>query len=198
MRFDAGVVDSFLHGIDRPYTVQDCLDFVSRGDLVFRGWINKYDYYPEGQISMSNPIFSRIQSLPEEDIWKVMELLHSQIRMHLFYVCKKNVLPETYTIDFDSLKLLNLIPHQRIHKFTAADPKTNKSALITRMPYPPIPLSNNQSILFNLFDGEKSVQEILSICNIREKEENLIIFFRNFLRSLWRMGHVYIQIPEVL
>ena len=196
MRFDAGIVDSFLHGIDRPYTVQDCLDFVARGDLVFRGWINRYDYYPEGQIPESSPIFSRIQSLPEENIWKVMELLHSQIRMHLFYVCKKEVQPETYIIDFDGPQFPDIIPHQRVHKFTAADPAENKPAMITRMPYPAIPLNESQTRLFNLFDGRNTVKEIVSKCEIKESEENLIIFISNFLLSLWRMGHVYIQIPE--
>lgn len=196
MRFDAGIVDSFLHGIDRPYTVQDCLDLVEQGGLVFRGWINKYDYYPEGQIPGSSPVFSRIQSLSEEDIWKVMELYHSQIRMHLFYVCKRDVPPETYTISFDGHGFLDIIPHQRIHKFTAADPAADKPAMITRMPYPPVPLNEWQTKLYNMFDGRKNVKEIVLNCKIRETEENLIIFIRNFLLSLWRMGHVYIQIPE--
>ncbi|MBC8550690.1 MAG: class I SAM-dependent methyltransferase [Candidatus Brocadiales bacterium] len=196
IKYDAGIVDSFLHGIDRPYTVQDCLDFVARGDLVFRGWINRYDYYPEGQVPKSSPIYSRIQFLPEEDIWKVMELLHSQIRMHQFYVCKKEVPPETYAIDFDGPQFMGTVPHQRIHTFTAADPAANKPAMITRMPYPPIPLNESQTRLFNLFDGRNTVKEIVSKCEIKETEENLTVFIRNFLISLWRMGHVYIQIPE--
>ena len=196
MRFDAGIVDSFLHGIDRPYTVQDCLDFVAQGDLVFRGWINRYDYYPEGQVPVSSPLFSRIQSLPEEEIWKVMELLHSQIRTHMFYVCKKDLSPETYTIDFDSLQFFGIIPHQRIHEFTAADPAANKPVMITRKPYPSIPLNEWQAKLFNLFDGRRTVREIMSKCEIRETEETLTVFIRNFLLSLWRMGHIYIQIPE--
>jgi hypothetical protein len=50
--------------------------------------------------------------------------------------------------------------------------------------------------LFNLFDGKRTVKEIVSKCEIRETEENLTVFIRNFLLSLWRMGHVYIQIPE--
>ena len=194
MRYDAGIVDSFLHGIDRPYTVQDCLDFVAREDLVFRGWINRFDYYPEGQVPESSPLYSRIQSLPEEDIWKVMELLHSQIRMHQFYVGKKEVPPGTYIIDFDGSQFSGIIPHQRIHTFTAADPAANKPAMITRMPYPPIPLNESQTRLFNLFDGRNTVKEIVAKCGIKETEENLIIFIRNFLLSLWRMGHVYIQI----
>ncbi|GAX60845.1 SAM-dependent methyltransferase [Candidatus Scalindua japonica] len=197
MRFDAGIVDSFLHGMDRPYTVQDCLEFVEHGGMVFRGWINRYDYYPEGQIPESSPLFSRIQSLPEEDIWKVMELLHSQIRMHLFYVGKKEVLPESYIIDFDGPRFPDIIPHQRIHEFTAADPAADKPAMITRKPYPPVSLNESQTGIFHLFNGKNTVKEIVSNCGVRETEENLTLFIRNFLLSLWRMGHVYIQIPEV-
>ena len=115
----------------------------------------------------------------------------------MFYVCKKDVPPETYTIDFDGSQFSGIIPHQRIHEFTAVDPIANKPAMITRKSYPAIPLNECQTKLFNLFDGRKTVREIISKCEIGETEETLTVFFRNFLLSLWRMGHVYIQIPEV-
>ena len=89
---------------------------------------------------------------------------------------KKKYHPETYTIDFDGPQFPDIIPHQRIHKFTAADPAANKPAMITRKPYPPIPLNGSQARLFNLFDGRNTVKEIVAKCEIKETEENLTVF----------------------
>ena len=37
LKFDAGVVDTFLHGRERSYTVQECLDLVHLAGLAFQG-----------------------------------------------------------------------------------------------------------------------------------------------------------------
>ena len=46
MRSDAVLVDTFLHGRERSYTVDDCIDLVTNAGLVFQGWFNKAPYYP--------------------------------------------------------------------------------------------------------------------------------------------------------
>ena len=39
LQYDAGLVDTFLHGRDRSYTVDDCIDLVSSAGLVFQDTI---------------------------------------------------------------------------------------------------------------------------------------------------------------
>ncbi len=46
LQFDAGLVDTFLHGRDRSYTVEDCLELVESAGLVFQDWFLKTSYYP--------------------------------------------------------------------------------------------------------------------------------------------------------
>ncbi len=46
LKFDAGLVDTFLHGRDRSYTVADCLDLVASAGLVFQDWFLKSSYEP--------------------------------------------------------------------------------------------------------------------------------------------------------
>ena len=46
LQYDAGLVDTFLHGRDRDYTVDDCLDLVTSAGLVFQGWLLNAPYYP--------------------------------------------------------------------------------------------------------------------------------------------------------
>ena len=40
------LVDTFLHGRERSYTVDDCIDLVTSAGLVFQGWFLKAPYYP--------------------------------------------------------------------------------------------------------------------------------------------------------
>lgn len=39
-QFDAVLVDTFLHGRARNYTVEDCIDVVTSAGLIFQGWLN--------------------------------------------------------------------------------------------------------------------------------------------------------------
>ncbi len=45
-QFDAVLVDTFLHGRARNYSVDDCLELVSSAGLAFQGWLHKAPYYP--------------------------------------------------------------------------------------------------------------------------------------------------------
>ena len=46
LQFDAAVVDTFLHGRDRSYSVDGCIDLVASAGLVFQGWLIKYAVLP--------------------------------------------------------------------------------------------------------------------------------------------------------
>ena len=41
LRYNAAVVDTFLHSRDRSYTVDDCIDLVASAGLLFQGWLLK-------------------------------------------------------------------------------------------------------------------------------------------------------------
>src|SRR5215831_16741964 len=56
LSYDAGLVDTFLHSQDRPFTVAECLDLVRHAGLSFMGWLDNIFYYPEGQIPPDRPL----------------------------------------------------------------------------------------------------------------------------------------------
>ena len=57
LRSDAGLVDTFLHGRDRSYTVDDCLDLVTSAGLVFQGWLLKAPYYAHDLFAPANGFY---------------------------------------------------------------------------------------------------------------------------------------------
>ena len=57
LQFDAGLVDTFLHGRERSYTVDDCIDLVTSAGLVFQGWFNNAPYYPHDLSAPPNEVY---------------------------------------------------------------------------------------------------------------------------------------------
>ena len=55
LQSDAVLVDTFLHGRERSYTVDDCIDFVTWAGLVFQGWLAKAAYYPHDLFAAPSP-----------------------------------------------------------------------------------------------------------------------------------------------
>src|SRR5215468_5915242 len=50
VKYDAGLVDTFLNRQDRAYSVAGCLDLTRQAGLSFMGWWDNTLYYPEGQL----------------------------------------------------------------------------------------------------------------------------------------------------
>jgi len=108
LAFDAGLVDTFLHGRDRSYTVADCLDLVAAAGLVFQEWFLKSVYYPPP--TPGNAFHAAVAALPEDRQWHVMEKINARNGCHFFTACRADRPPETYRIDFASPPAVGYVP----------------------------------------------------------------------------------------
>jgi hypothetical protein len=111
LQYDAGLVDTFLHGRDKSYSIDDCIDFVKSEGLVFQDIFIKSPYYPP--INSSNAFYASVLSQPEEKQWSLMERINFENACHFFTACRKDRPKETYKIDFVSSNFLNYIPELR-------------------------------------------------------------------------------------
>ena len=98
LEFDAGLVDTFLHGRDRSYTVADCLDLVAAGGLVFQDCFLKSSYEPVA--AANDPFLAAVAALPKERRWGVMERVNHRNGCHFFTACRPERPTETYRVDF--------------------------------------------------------------------------------------------------
>jgi SAM-dependent methyltransferase len=108
LRFDAGLVDTFLHGRERSYTVPDCLDLVRGAGLAFQGWFLKSPYYAPPL--SKNPFQALVASRPEEEQWPLMEKLNFRNGCHFFMACRADRPEATYRIGFDSAAAFDFVP----------------------------------------------------------------------------------------
>ncbi len=188
-QFDAGLVDSFLRGVDPAYDVAGCLDFTKQVDMTFMGWLDTFNYHPEGQIPPENLLYEKIKALPDETQWKLMELFNGTLKKHTFYLCLNEREPQSYQINFEGDDFLDYVPLRRINQFKKPDKANKQPAFIQRSPYKALPLTDVQLALFANTDGKRTIKEIIEKTGLTGETDVVTGLARNFYKSLWRIGY---------
>lgn len=148
--YDAGLVDTFLHGRERNYTVQQCLDLVSSAGLVFQDLLFKRHYH--APLESTDPFLKAVSMLPKEQQWAVMERIYFRNGCHFFTACRPERAHAEYTVDFTSPDADRYVPMFRYRcrlegeKFFGP----NSSYRLTAV----------QAALLRCVDGRRSLEEI--------------------------------------
>jgi SAM-dependent methyltransferase len=185
LQHDAGLVDTFLHGREESFTVDECIDLVTSAGLIFQAWYFNGPYYPNGcGFAPGTELFAAINALPEPEMWSVMERLLTSNACHSFIACRPDRPKEEYAIDFSRPESLDYIPQMRIGcRLTGTEisqPKGN------------IRLNAIQSAFAQNVDGRRTIREI-SACVGQggpwpvDSGADLEQFGREFFESLWRV-----------
>lgn len=112
LQYDAGLVDTFLHGRDRSFSVEDCLELVRAGGLVFQDFFLKSAYHPPME---SNRAFhAAVASQPREKQWSIMERVNFRNACHFFLACHPERPAKAYAIDFSSPLVPHFVPEFRL------------------------------------------------------------------------------------
>jgi SAM-dependent methyltransferase len=152
LQFDAGMVDTFLHGRDRSYTVEGCLDLVKAAGLVFQDWFLKTSYYPPTLTEPTNTFYTALNQLPVENIWSVMERIQTVNACHFFLATRPERPKESYRIDFAAAHALDYIPLFRMRCEISGE-EIIRPGWRSR-------LGSIQLALMQSVDGERSIREI--------------------------------------
>jgi hypothetical protein len=192
LQFDAGLVDTFLHGRDRSYSVPDCLALVATAGLVFQGWVTHDCYYPEMFAPLSSAVYAALNRLPEPELWAAMERLQTQNGCHTFIACRAERSRRQYTVDFSGREYLDYIPEFRHLVRVEGDHVVSLRGRI--------PLNRPQASLLHEVNGSRRISELVSrtvaagiFTNRGEAEE----FARDLFRSLWRLALMAFNLKQV-
>ncbi|MFM7107128.1 MAG: class I SAM-dependent methyltransferase [Planctomycetaceae bacterium] len=185
LRFDAGLVDTFLHGRDRSYTVDDCLDLVAAAGLVFQGWFLKSGYHPP--LPQGGGFHAAVAALPEPRQWAVMERINTRNGCHFFTACRADRPLETYRVDFMSAAVLDAVPAFRLRCGLDGDTVFRHDWRLA--------LDPAQAALVRLVDGRRSIRQIAAtaattsplVPRTRADQEQ---FARTLFQSLWQRDFI--------
>ncbi|CDO90521.1 hypothetical protein AWC29_25060 [Mycobacterium triplex] len=188
LQTDGALVDTFLHGRQRSYTVADCLDLVASAGLTFQGWFHKAPYYPHEFFTPASKFGDNLAKLPDAELWSVMERLQTTNATHFFMACRPDRPKEQYTIDFATDQALDYVPMSR----TAC--LLSDADLLG--PGYRVRLGPDQLPFAQLVDGRRSIREIAAAVTARggggagaAKD-----FARKLFQELWRLDFLSMAI----
>lgn len=194
LKYDAGIVDTFLHQQDRAYTVAECVDFAKQAGMSFMHWWDNILYYPEGQLDMSHDFYKKVNAMPPEAMWGFMELYNGTLGQHGFCVCHPARSASGYRVDFGGKAFMDYIPVPRCQEASA--PKTPVPAgcvTIERESFPQYTLNPPASALFRQIDGEKTIRQCFAGAGLSGDAEAAC---RAAFQYLWRLSYLFLRIPS--
>ncbi|WP_156689792.1 class I SAM-dependent methyltransferase [Mycobacterium sp. Marseille-P9652] len=183
---DAALVDTFLHGRQRSYTVDDCIDLVVSSGLEFQGWLFNAPYYPHDTFAPANDFYRVVNELPEQKLWSVMERIQTLNGCHFFLASRTDRPKESYAVDFSTDASLDYVPTMRFRC------GLNGSEIFR--PDWSMTLNAAQLPFVQHVDGRRTIREIAGAVAQTEPRRagasDLEQFGRKLFQSLWRLDFV--------
>ncbi|MFZ1162325.1 class I SAM-dependent methyltransferase [Mycobacterium sp.] len=190
LQSDAVLVDTFLHGRERSYTVDDCIDLVTRAGLVFQGWFNKAPYYPHDLFAAPNKVYPAIDALPEPALWSANERLNTLNACHFFMACRADRPKASYAIDFSTHACLDYVPLMRMRCGLSGNEIYRSDWRTT--------LNSAQLPFLQQVDGQRTIREIAASvhgeASSRGSVADVETFARKLFTALWRLDFLAVAI----
>jgi len=191
LRHDAVLVDTFLHGRARNYSVEDCLELVAAAGLAFQGWLLKSPYYHHDALTPAPDFYPAVSGLPEAKLWSVMERMHTTNACHFFMACHPDRPKDSYVIDFSTTACLDYVPRMRMRCGVAGTeifrPGWRMSLNAAQLPY------------VQLIDSRRTIRDIAAcVAQSRGPDQGRTAdvekFDRTLLQALWRLDFLAMEL----
>jgi SAM-dependent methyltransferase len=148
--FDAGIVDTFLHGRDRDFTIAECRELVAKSGLVFQDLLFKTSYHPP--FMPKNPFLGAVAERSKEQQWNIMERINFRNGCHFFTACRPERSAASYQVNFSSETAPQYVPEFRY--------RCRLEGNTVFKPGESLVLSTAQAELLQLVDGQRTLEEI--------------------------------------
>jgi len=181
---DTALVNTFLNGHDRSYTVDECVDLVTSAGLAFQGWFLNSPYYPHDLFAPPSGFYPTVNALPEARIWSAMEHVQTTNGCHFFMACRTDRPKDGYSVDFSAEESSDYVPVFRM--------RCGLSGNEIFRPDWRVSLSAAQLAFVQNVDGRRTIREIAQ--RVAQGEDSrradaaeLEKFGRKLFRALWRL-----------
>ena len=179
LSFDAGIVDTFLHGRERSYTVGECLDLVASAGLTFQDWFLKSPYEPGP--AAGNRFLESVARLPDRERWSVMERINSRNGCHFFTCCRADRPVDEYRIDFANPRALTYVPAFRYRTRLEGADVVGPSGRTTLEPA--------DASLIGGIDGRRDIAQLADAAAMQSDAALEVV------RSLWLRDSLALGVP---
>lgn len=188
IQYDAGFIDTFLNARDRAYSIPEIMELVAGAGLRFQSWLDGLHYSPSAIFPADSPIHDRIELLPLEQQWHVVDLLTQRIGAHRFLVCQAdrpdNTMPPDLWAAVEDGTWLDLVPHK--HPDLRVTNQMDGTINLERE-WHSIQLPPDEAMVFHRVDGTTPFRGLLQNTNDDSPE-----FLGGLFSELTEWGHIYV------
>lgn len=207
---DAGLVDTFLHRVDRPYTVPQVLRFGPDNGLKFQGWFDNLHYSVSAYLPTEGDMLrQRVETLEPEDQWRLVELFWLAPATHRFLLCHVDRPESDYALDFSGDAWLDYRPSLRppmrvvvsqLMRTKSIDDAPGTAGVAIARGFHTVDLDRFGMAALDLVDGQRSIRQIVEAAaqafseagwDASDQVENAQRFFRQM--AGW--DHFQFEIP---
>lgn len=199
IKYDAGIVDTFLHPQDKSYYVNEIFDFTRKAGLEFISWVDPIDYSLEDHMPAKHPLWKKIANIPLETKYHICDLLvqergtHRWIAAHPEYAKKIQISLDKMSI-IDCTLILN--PKTKILRPSLPQEKANAYCQRLKTGF------EIHFILAQILEklhAKNSIKAVIDQMYQDDKERRAIYeLVANEVIKLYQSGHLYILLPEDL
>jgi len=161
----AGVADALLHPQDRSYSVQQLMDFLGRGGLLFARWLRQAPYLPSCGALASSPHHSKLIQLPPEAQYAAIELFRGTMVRHSLIAYRRDQPPQTFSVTFEGDAWWQYVPIRLPDAIAVRErlPAGATAVLINRNhTYTDLylPIDSRQERLLEAIDGKRRIADM--------------------------------------
>jgi SAM-dependent methyltransferase len=184
MKFDAAIVDTFLHPQDTAYSVQDVLDFVQGNGLKFQSWLDNGIYNQDWE--------GVPKDVSDLDRWSISEALSGRMTTHSFIATSRER-DSRSEIKFEGDRWLDYYPQRHPDLSPSAlDPDKCVRGNNEFTTSPP------EGILLAKADGSITISETLKHKIFAEMtKEQRYVLAQRFYKRMWRLGHIFLSAVRI-
>jgi SAM-dependent methyltransferase len=196
--YDSGLVDTFLHPVDRAFTVPQILKFAADNDLTLQSWLDNQKYSLSATIvDPHNPVRKLAETLSVANQWEIVELMGQSLARHNFLLCHPEKDKRDYILSFSGDEWLDYIPSRR-HPLkvlaTSDRARASRPLVMSRLSHS-VALETFEAALFEQVDGNRTIRDILRTMYIAKNNEDWLSVARRFFSCMADWDHLQFEIP---
>ena len=204
LKYDAGMVDTFLHPQDRSYSVKELFAFTRKAGLEFLSWCDPSEYCLEMAIPAAHSLWARINSnkLRNEEKYHIHDLLVQDRGTHR-WLCAHPEYVKKYKVTFEISEFLkySLLLHRTTKIVKSSDLQNKNNAVFKRSNFNTeyqFEISHDLALVINVLSkGKKNIDEALASLNLEPNTQSeMIQKLIPEIKSLYESGHIYVLLPE--
>lgn len=197
LKYDSGIVDTFLHPQDQAYTVPELIAFIERGGLAFWDWEDRANYSPLSCIPAAHPVHAKLAHLDEVNRWAVVEALTASRGTHRFLVChpdRARQAPRFLTAsDAQALDFIPMVRYQ-LQVARTEDEAQGIKPRIKRIHFE-LDLEYEEARILELVNGQRTIGDIAASA---QSNGHLIGVDKTlaFFRKMAEPAHLLFKLPQ--